>query len=382
MRNTPDLPNIPKKSSKPMKSWKGFTIPLVPIFVVLGIVTFLHATGWIIFSPPGSSSGAKTVLFDEDLVITLFEQTSPAIVEIAVSGKNPLTNQTIQGIGSGFFVDNEGHIVTNNHVVEGFTTVSIDLQDGRSILADVLGRSPADDLALIKVNPDQVSNISPLQFADSDQVRPGQLAIAIGSPFKDFNSVSVGVISGIGRTRQSALRRPIPDLIQTDAALNPGNSGGPLLDSKGKVVGINTAVQVVSSVQIGVGFAVPSNTLIRILKDLKTPGEFSRPWMGISGHPVTDLPEEIVLSTEHGIYVRQVFNKSPASLAGLKPDNCVRTICGGGDVIKSVDGVELKDVADMVRYLNKLNPGDSVNISLLRNGQFMEIEVVLSEWSR
>ncbi len=373
----------PVEPNRPRKDRSGGTSSIALLSVVLAVAfLFAYAAGWVTITPPWSSQADVTVLYDESLVTDLFEQSSPAVVEIAVFGQSSLTNQRVQGVGSGFFIDSDGHIVTNNHVVEGFSTVEVDLYDGRTLTAAVLGRSPADDLALLQVDPSEVEGIVPLRLADSDGVKPGQLAVAIGSPFRDFNSVSVGVVSGVGRTRQSALSRPIPDLIQTDAALNPGNSGGPLIDSNGEVMGINTAVQVVSSVQIGVGFAVPSNSLSGILDDLKEPGEFSRPWIGISGHPASDLPDTLDISTRSGIYVRQVFADSPASEAGLRPDRCARTICGGGDIITSVDSVELTDIADMVSYLNDFRPGDTVTITVVRDGEVQALEVVLAEWQR
>ena len=379
----PDYYQGPNKPDKPRKDLSGGTPPVALLSVVLVVaLLFAYAAGWITITPPWTSQPDPTVLFDEALVTNLFEQSSPAIVEIAVFGRSTLTEQRVQGVGSGFFVDRDGHIVTNNHVVEGFSTVEVDLYDGRTLTAEVLGRSPADDLALLQVDPKEVESIVPLRLADSDGVRPGQLAVAIGSPFRDFNSVSVGVVSGVGRTRQSSLSRPIPDLIQTDAALNPGNSGGPLINSDGEVMGINTAVQIVSSVQIGVGFAVPSNSLSGILEDLKRPGEFSRPWIGISGQPVSQVTDALDLSIESGIYVRQVFADSPASRVGLRPDRCARNICGGGDVITSVDDFDLANVADMVSYLNRFRPGDSVTITVVRNHEVQEIEVILSKWQQ
>ena len=243
----------------------GFVIAVLVLGLMMGFVA-----GWLTFRSPWAVA-SSTPLYDEALVTSLFDSAGRAVVEVNVA-RSP-TGETS---GSGFLVDSAGHVVTNHHVLDGGGDVTVRLFDGRVLSAERLGTSPADDLALVRVDPDDLVGLEPLSLADSDAVRPGQLAVAIGSPFRNLNSISVGVVSGIGRSRVSELSRPIPDLIQTDAALNPGNSGGPLLNSEGDVIGVTNAVQVVSSVQIGVGFAIPSNTLSGILDDLKTPGELKR----------------------------------------------------------------------------------------------------------
>jgi len=258
--------------------------------------------------------------------------------------------------------------------------IDIHLYDGRTLRATTVGTSPADDLALLKVDPDEVASINPLPLADSDTVIPSQMAIAIGSPFRNFNSVSVGVVSSKGRSRSSVLRRPIPDLIQTDAALNPGNSGGPLLNANGEVIGVNSSVEVVSSVQIGVGFAVPSNTLKSILPDLLIPGEIRRPWIGISGTPLTkSLADSLDLPTQSGIYIRQVWEGSPADRGDLRSDS-LRVPTGQGDVITAVDGIQVDSVTDMVSYLNTLRPGDQVTLTVVRDKKSLEIDLTLDPW--
>ena len=173
-----------------------------------------------------------TALFDEGAVTRIYEEASQAVVEIDVS--RTVGSITIPGLssGSGFFFDDQGHLMTNQHIVEAGSEFIVRLADGREVSAQKLGASPADDLAVLKVDPEEVADIEPLEFADSSKVRPGQLAIAIGSPFREFNSVGVGVVSGIERGHSSVLRRPIPDMIQTDVPLNPGSSGGPLLNSR------------------------------------------------------------------------------------------------------------------------------------------------------
>lgn len=346
-------------------------ILLIPV-LALGMLAGL-AIGWISF---GSE---PTTLFDETLVSSLFEDASRAVVEISVE-RPGVRSGNAAASGSGFFVDDAGHIVTNHHVLDGGGDVSVLLFDGRILPATKLGTSPADDLALLRIDPSEVSEIEPLPLADSDKVRPGQMAIAIGSPFRQANSVSVGVVSGTGRDQQSVLRRPIPNLIQTDAALNPGNSGGPLLDSNGEVIGINSSVVISSSVQIGVGFAIPSNTLDGILTALMTPAELKRPWLGIESRDFN--PEAFGtrgLPVDKGIYILRVCSGSPADRIGLRADPRPVPI-GQADLITAVDGNAVGSVSEMVSYLNTLQPGDQVALTILRDEKTQDIDVTLDEW--
>lgn len=354
---------------------KTFAFGVISLALLLGFTLGLLSVGSLSGSPFKSTS-----LYDEELVTSLFEDVSPAIVEISVtSGAGGLLGQRV-GTGSGFLIDREGHIITNYHVIEGADEISIKLSNGKTLPATRLGTSPADDLAVIQVDASEVADIEPLAFADSTEVKPGQLAIAIGSPFRNFNSVTVGVVSGTGRGPTSVLRRPIPDMIQTDAPLNPGNSGGPLLNSKGEVIGINSAVRTGSFQGIDefrIGFAVPSNTVKNLMPDLISAAHVvKRPWLGISGAPLTrDLISS--LGIEEGIFITRVFRGSPAEHAGLVPFLSVR---GGGDVITAIDGTPVGSVEDMVSYFNTLRPGDDVTLSVFRNTGDVEIKITLAEW--
>ena len=351
---------------------------LLPIGLVVGVVI------GAVFSDllPGRSGSNGTALFDEDAVTRIYEETSQAVVEIDVS--RTVGSITIPGLssGSGFFFDDQGHLMTNQHIVEAGSEFIVRLADGREVTAQKLGASPADDLAVLKVDPEDVADIEPLEFADSSKVRPGQLAIAIGSPFREFNSVGVGVVSGIERGHSSVLRRPIPDMIQTDVPLNPGSSGGPLLNSDGKVIGVNSAIR--TNLRSGpleeyrIAFAVPSNTAISLLPQLKTVTDVRRPWVGISGMPVSrELMQEHGLPS--GILVTQVFSDSPAGRAGLRP---FRGLTGEarGDIITAVDDVPVQSVDEMVRYLNSKNTGDTVTLSLFSRGEARTVQVTLDPW--
>ena len=345
---------------------------LVAFGMLLGIVL-----AWVSFEV-----ARPAALFDEEQVKSLFKSASPAIVEVSVSQLRS------QQRGSGFFVDQDGHIVTNAHVVDAFGDIRVRLHDGRTLDATLLGTSRADDLAVLRVDPGLAGDIEPLRLADSDEVVPGQLAIAIGSPYQNANSVTVGVVSGHGRSQLGELKRPIPEMIQTDAALNPGNSGGPLLNSKGEAVGVVSAVQIDSArfgpeaaLQTGVGFAVSSNTLRDLLPRLMEPVEFKRPWLGLESGPLTPSQVEVLgLPVEQGVYVRLVCKDSPAEQAGLRGDLFQTLPSGRGDFITAVDREPVGSVSDIVEHLNTLSPGDNVEITIIRDKQEQSLMVTLGEW--
>ena len=353
---------------------KAFVIAVVAIGLLLAFTLGLVTAGSL-----GGTDSPQ--LYDEDVVTALFDGASPAVVEIEVTQRTGGFGVERNGSGSGFFVDRDGHIVTNHHVVSGADEILVKLQDGRTLEAVRLGTSPADDLALLQVDPDEVAGIRPLSLADSSQVRAGQLAVAIGSPFQNFNSVTVGVVSGTGRGTTSVLRRPIPDMIQTDAPLNSGNSGGPLLNSDGEVIGVNSSVRTASSRGLDdfrIGFAVPSNTVRDLLPELLESQQVRRPWLGISGGGITrDMADSLGIAS--GIFVTSVFADSPAERAGLIP---FRTLRGDddGDVITAVDGQQVSSVEDMVSYFNTRKPGDEVTLSVFRDRGTIEIEVTLARW--
>ena len=351
-----------------------------------------YALGWVSFGLPWDGSDQQATLYDEEEVVEVFDRASPAVVEITVAG--PTRNlPLLQTSGSGFLVDTDGHIVTNHHVVAASDRISVEFQDGRRLDATPLGSSPADDLAVLRVNPDQVRDIDPLDLADSDELKPGQLAIAIGSPFRKQNSISVGVVSGVGRSEtrpraggpepSSILQRPVADLVQTTAALNPGSSGGPLLDSEGAVIGVNSAVRIESGVQVGIGFAVPSNTVVHLLPGMIAGEQVRRPWLGIRGSALNNTSAaELGLSVESGVYITEVLPDSPAAEAKLKGDSRPSFIrpAGDGDVILAMDEEEVSSVTDIVSLLNNRRPGDRIALTVLRDNQPIRVTVILDDW--
>ena len=349
---------------------RGFVVGLLALGVLLGFSIGLLVAG--------SGLTGPNILFDQDLVTELFDRASPAVVELDVSTGFGINSG---GSGSGFFVDREGRIVTSNHVVDSARTVRVRLHDGRTLEATKLGNSPADDLALLQVDPSEVSGIDPLPLADSLEVVPGQMAVAIGSPFRNFNSVTVGVVSGRGRAPVSEISRPIPDMIQTDAPLNSGNSGGPLLNSKGEVIGVNSSVMTSpfqGADEFRIGFAVPSNTLENLLPQLIVAEEVRRPWLGISSRPISaEVMEDLDIPS--GIAIASVFNDSPAESIGLEP---FRTVRGDvqGDVITAVDGRPVSSVDQMVSYFNTLMPGHTITLTVYRDEGTIDLDATLAPW--
>lgn len=338
--------------------------------------------------PAASKTGQVASLYDENTVVSLYDRTIPAVVQIVSVVESPLSKlpnpfslqiPKQEGQGSGFFIDNQGHVLTNYHVVDGATTVTVITSDGTKYDAKVVGSDPNNDLALLQIDISKASNVAYLVLGDSSKVKPGQMAIALGSPFGLQGSVTVGVISGIGRSIPGSNARNITDIIQTDAAINPGNSGGPLLNSSGEVVGINTAIEAAAN---GVGFAEPINTAKTILPELLKGGSIKTAWLGIEGTPVVDLPATLKVTTDKGVYIVSVLTGSPAEKAGLVASG--KDTQGdpkdGGDIITALDNVPVAKVEDMLIFFNSKHPGDPVTLSIIRGGQPLSVPVVLGEW--
>ena len=352
---------------------------------------------------PGSGSLA---LDQEQVLVNVYKQVSPAVVNVRVTkrsegvfrfqpqqGEPP--DEYVRGQGSGFVIDRQGHVVTNNHVVEGAEEVLVVYSDGDQARATVVGTDPDSDLAVIKVDH-LPAGVTPLTLGDSDQVQVGQMAIAIGNPFGLQGTLTTGIVSAVGRTlplgSSSATvqgRFSIPRMIQTDAAINPGNSGGPLLDSRGRVIGINTAINANEGVNSGVGFAVPVNLIRRVVPQLIKEGRYSYPWLGISGRDVNpDIADAMRLSERRGALVVEVIKGSPAERAGLRGSSRTVTVRGteiavGGDVITAVDGTPVRQFDDILVYLiEKTTVGQTVRLSILRDGRSETVEVRLAERPR
>ena len=321
---------------------------------------------------------------DEDLLADLYDRVSPSVVNITVRTRLPGSGNVPefeQGTGSGIVLDKEGNILTNNHVVGDARRVEVTLADGTKLAARVVGTDPLSDLGVVRVqtSPDK---LIPAMLGDSDTLRVGQLAVAIGNPFGLERSLTTGVVSAVGRVRPSGLgRRSIPNMVQTDAAINPGNSGGPLLNSHGEVIGINTQIQTASGVRgnMGVGFAVPVNAARRALPDLLAGRKVPHAWLGISGTAVSeDLADEHNLPVKQGVLVAEVLPESPAARGGLRGGG--RRDPASGDIILSLDSRDVKAVEDIVAYLDQHNVGDRVVVTYVRDGSARTTEVTLDPW--
>ena len=317
-----------------------------------------------------------------DRLVELYEVTNPAVVNIQVRQIAGDSNGSQFGQGSGFVFDTLGHIVTNFHVVDGADQVNVIFADGRNSLAEVVGTDPGSDLAVVLV-ADMPEGLRPLSLGNSGSLRVGQQVVAIGNPFGLQGTMTTGIVSALGRTLPSKAQIAgggqfsIPSVIQTDTAINPGNSGGPLLNLAGEVVGINTAIESSDRQFSGVGFAVPSDSVARIVPILIERGEFPHPWLGISG---TDLNSQIrqelgVPPEQVGILVVSILEGGPASGRGL-----LSYESGQGDLITSVDGFVIRDFEDLLTFISgKTSVGQTITLSILRNAEQIEITVELGE---
>ncbi len=348
----------------------------------------------------------------EEAYISVYEDVNPAVVHIRIVDEDgegvtqmpefqfpgipeiPNMPQGIipsQSIGSGFIIDKEGHIVTNNHVVSGAERIVVTFYDGTEVKAELVGTDPNADLAVIKVEvaPDDLT-VVPL--GSSADLKVGQITVAIGNPFGLKSSMTTGIVSGLGRMLDASQSLTstgstysIPDIIQTDTAINPGNSGGPLLDLDGTVIGVNTAIQSASGANSGVGYAVPVDIVKRIVPQLIEDGKVAYPWIGISGTTINaDLSEAMDLDPDQkGVLVAEVVEGSPAEKAGLKGSSTTVKVDGydvtvGGDVITAVDGREVRVFDDLLGYLvMNTSVGDTIELQILRDGKEMTVELEL-----
>jgi len=316
-------------------------------------------------------------------LIEIFKNSEPGVVRVNVQRTS--VDLAPSGVGSGFVFDKKGHIITNAHVVEGATKIVITFLDGRSYNAEIVGVDTSTDVAVIKVNAD-LSLLHPLSLGDSSNLQVGEPITAIGNPFGLSGSMTSGIISQLGRLLPSESGFSIPDVIQTDAAINPGNSGGPLLNMRGEIVGINTAIQSATGEFTGVGFAVPSQTLAKIVPNLIQNGEYKHPWIGISGRDIDpDLAKVLGLNDAVGFLVITVVPDSPASKAGINGSENIEEVDGvqytiGGDIILSVDGKDVRKISDILIHLQRAKSvGDEMVLEILRDGRTTNVVIVLDE---
>ena len=367
-----------------------FKNKIVPLFLVALVAVGAFLLGGVLIngSEPATADATSTTgntvaaTYQAQDVTSIYQAVSPAVFEIQVEEQTSgFFGGMTQGIGSGFLIDSEGYILTNNHVVSGATSVTVVLDDGSTIDATVVGTDSLDDLALIKVDASRVSGVTPLVLADSSAVIPGQLAIAMGAPFGLNDTITIGIVSGLNRTVDDS-NGSLYGMIQTDAAISPGNSGGPLLNAEGQVIGINTAIEAASQAN-DIGFSIPSNMAASVIPSLKAGQTVTRPWIGISGVAITSsLAEELGLPVDQGVYVVSVIADSPASDAGLVAADTTDSgdMGTGGDIITAVDGQSVTSVQDLSQYIRTKSVGDTVTLTVLRDGQTISVNVTLGTW--
>jgi S1-C subfamily serine protease len=289
------------------------------------------------------------------------------------------------GSGSGSIIDTGGYVLTNNHVIEKATKVYINLADGTRIEGEVVGTDTDNDLAVLKFTPPSGVELSTIPFGDSSNLRVGQKVLAIGNPFGFERTLTVGIVSGLGRPIRTSSRNIIKDMIQTDASINPGNSGGPLLDAHGRMIGINTMIYTPSGGSVGIGLAIPVNTAKRVVAELKQYGKVRRGWIDAT---MVQLFPALVnyakLPVDKGMLVSRVRRGGYAEKAGIKQGTETarygsQTIYLGGDVITKVDGMAIESLADLYSALEDNKPGEEVEVELLRNGRTIRTSITLAD---
>ena len=323
-------------------------------------------------SAPVTAPGQMFAL--EEAFIDLFERVNSSVVHIGVD----------DGQGSGFVFNESGYIVTNNHVIALANTIIVTFADGEQLDAELVGTDPDSDLAVLKVDA-KPALLKAVKLADSNDLRVGQLVVAIGSPFGLANTLTTGVISGLDRQFPGAEapgggRYTIPDIIQTDAAINPGNSGGPLLDMRGYVIGVNTAIESPVRGSSGVGFAVPANVVAVVVPQLIDGGRVNHPWLGISGTELNaSLAESLDLDRfQRGIAIGSIIAGGPSDEAGLLAANQATGL--GGDIIIGIDGQEVKEFDDLLGFIvEQATVGQTVDLLILRDGKEMSVPIILGE---
>jgi S1-C subfamily serine protease len=315
----------------------------------------------------------------------LFQNVEKSVVQITDSNEIDLFESRL---GSGFVYDDNGHIITNHHVVSGGgNRLDVTFQDGSVYRASLIGSDPSADIAVLYVKEVSKEKLLPLSLADSSKVRVGERVAAIGNPFGLSGSMSTGIVSGVGRQipAQEDDGFTIPDIIQTDAPINPGNSGGPLLNMRGEVIGINSAIFSTTGQFAGVGFAIPSKTIAQVVPSLITTGSYQHPWLGVAGMDMTPgIASRLGLDEPRGFLVMDVVVGSPAEKAGIQRGEEDAVIDGismklGGDVILAIDNNTVRKIDDILAYVEiEKSVGDDLKLTILRGGQTMEVIATLS----
>ena len=366
---------------------------LIGAFVIVLFFTFIVIPNQEVSTPDliASNGHDATKLGDESTLsveknlslVELFEKSEKGVVRIDVDKTDSMGERN--SVGSGFIFDYFGNIITNTHVIDNASNITVTFLDGSQYNASIVGMDKFTDIAVIKVLEEKPDYLHPLQIGDSSTLKVGESVAAIGNPFGLSGSMTSGIVSQIGRLLPSHdTGFSIPNVIQTDAAIHPGNSGGPLLNMNGEVMGINTAIQSGTGQSAGIGFAVPSNTISKVVPVLITEGKYSHPWIGISGQDINpDLAKIRNLDHSKGFLIVTVIPDSPAEMAGLKGVSEIEKIGNkeypkDGDIIVSVDGKEVRKISDILIHLQEeKSVGDEMILGIIRDGEQMDIILTL-----
>lgn len=393
------LPNVGQQ--KPTRAPSTPTLPPTPSPIVIVVTApplpveqqeTTPTPAVIVVAPtPLPMETIEAIDVEEQRVISVYQRTSPAVVNITTQ----ILRQSFfyglipgEGSGSGFVYDHDGHVITNYHVVADANEIVVSFGEGTELPAEVMGVDPLNDLAVLQVD-DLPEGIEPIPLGDSDTLQVGQRAIAIGNPFGQFErTLTVGVVSAVNRTVKTDDDQVLRGVIQTDAAINRGNSGGPLLNSSGRLIGVNSALFSPSGTSAGVGLAIPVNKLKQIVPELIQNGRYPHPWLGIEGlgydlYP--ELAQALGLPVDRGLLIAQLYRNSPAVRAGLRgaSEEVIyrrRRLLTGGDILTAIDGVPLHSWDDLDAYLQEQTEiRQTVTLTIWRGDQEMTIEVELSE---
>src|SRR5689334_3707296 len=397
-----------------MMGWKGitnmFSAPRSRMRVIGVAIVLIGAAYWAgarwgprqpvrVGAVPLGESGATPVNYakldaaltdEESINARVYRQTSPAVANILTKATEYdffMDPVPVEGAGSGFLIDPRGYILTNNHVVEGAQTIEVVLGDQSRYPAKFIGADQRNDVALIKIEP-KGKALPVLQLGDSGTIQVGQKVLAIGNPVGFRSGLATGVVGAWGGTVQTSQTTFVDEAIQTDAAINRGNSGGPLLNSHGEVIGINSAIYTPTGTTAGIGFAIPINTAKRIAHDLITDGRVHQAFLGVTSYAVGGgLAEALDLPVQEGLLVQTLARGGPAAQSGIRAGDRIaqlgmRRFYVGGDVIVAIDGQKVSSELDVNLVLNKKRPGDDVKVTVYRGGKKVEIPVKLGERPR
>ncbi len=326
-------------------------------------------------SASAASPSQPALSGDEQINVQVYSKVSPGVVNITstvVEFDFFFTAYASPSTGSGVVLDLDGHVLTNNHVIEDARTLEVALPDQTTYRADIVGQDPRNDLAVIRLIGAPRERLHPVQLGTSSSLKVGQKVLAIGNPFRYQNTLTVGIISSLGRRIRGEGGNLIDNVIQTDAAINPGNSGGPLLNSTGEMVGVNTQIVSPSGGNVGIGFAIPADTVRRVVTDLIKEGRVRRPWMGIEGYKISaNLASALDLPVDSGILIVRIYRDTTADRAGLRGANEAvniynQRVLAGGDIIAEIDGKPIAGMDDLDLALESKRPGDTVQLVFYR----------------